>query len=269
MLFRSVLTAAHQSAEPTRLAAPLAQQIGLLSALSTDELLVVPLPSEQAMPSLLLLDRSLQLTPIELENDRGKAATLALLGATLQENLLLRRRQQRATKFAGTDPLTRLANRRVGLAALDRELARAERTDRPLTVLMCDLDHFKQLNDTFGHQQGDVALQAAADVLRHSVRKSDVVCRYGGEEFLVVLAETSADEATVLAARLFTAIAAQGERIGLPLTMSIGLTSWRPGDAATDLLSRADTALYASKGHGRNGFSADVEPVDELPAQPR
>jgi diguanylate cyclase (GGDEF)-like protein len=128
---------------------------------------------------------------------------------------------------------------------------------------MCDLDHFKRLNDTLGHVRGDAALRSTADVLRHSVRKSDTVCRYGGEEFLVVLPDTTPDEATVLAARMFTAVQARGETLGLPITISIGLTCCRPGDTLETILMRADHALYASKGHGRNRFSADIE-ADEV-----
>ena len=263
----AALRTAQQTGDPVLLQAPFGPPAGLLGVLSTDELLAVPMNRELAQPAFLLLDRSVQLTPIELGTDQAKAQTLGIMGSMLHESLLLRRRQQRAQKFAVTDPLTRLSNRRMGLAALEREVARAERSGRQLTVLMCDLDHFKQLNDAYGHLQGDVALQAAADVLRQTVRRGDVVCRYGGEEFLVVLAETSPDEAAVLAARLFTAIAAHGEQLGLPLTVSIGLTSYRAGDTAAALLQRADGALYASKGHGRNRFSADVDATD-LPPVP-
>jgi diguanylate cyclase (GGDEF)-like protein len=237
---------------------------GLLSALACDELLAVPLNRDFQLPAFLLLDRSLTLQPIELGSELAMVSTLGMTGGLLNENLLLRRRRQRAQKFALTDPLTRLFNRRMGLSALEQEVARAQRSQRPLTVLMCDLDHFKQLNDTLGHLQGDVALRATADVLRQTLRKSDTICRYGGEEFLVVLADTTADEATVLATRLFTAIAGRGEQLGLPLTVSIGLTTYRPGDSVEAILHRADHALYASKGHGRNRFSADVD-AEERP----
>lgn len=236
---------------------------GLLAALACDELLAVPLNREFHLPAFLLLDRSLTLQPIDLEADLAMASTLGMAGGLLNENLLLRRRRQRAQKFALTDPLTRLFNRRMGLSALEQELARAQRSQRPLTVLMCDLDHFKQLNDTLGHLQGDMALRATADVLRQTLRKSDTICRYGGEEFLVVLTDTTADEATVLATRLFTAIAGRGEQLGLPLTVSVGLTTFRAGDTVETILHRADHALYASKGHGRNRFSADVEAIDD------
>lgn len=250
---------------PAHLVATLGQRHGVLGTLGADELLAVPLNREFALPAFLLLDRSVTLAPIDHDRDVTLASTLGMTGSLLNENLLLRRRRQRAQKFAVIDPLTRLYNRRMGLAALEREVARTERTRRPLTVLMCDLDHFKHLNDTYGHLQGDVALRAAADVLRQTLRRSDVICRFGGEEFLVVLAETAPDDATVLAARLFVAIEAAGHALGLPMTISIGLTSHRPGDRAEDLLHRADGALYASKDHGRNRFSADIDVLDDVP----
>jgi diguanylate cyclase (GGDEF)-like protein len=259
----AVLEAALKSEYPCHLIGEIGRANSLLAALSCDELLAVPLNRDFLQPAFLLLDRSLTLAPIELELDRSMAMTLGMTGALLNENLLLRRRRQRAQKFAFTDPLTRLFNRRMGLTSLEQEVARAQRSQRPLTVLMCDLDHFKQLNDTLGHLQGDSALRATADVLRQTLRKSDMICRYGGEEFLVVCADTTPDEATVLATRLFTAIAARGEQLGLPLTVSIGLTTFRPDDTVEAMLQRADRALYASKGQGRNRFSADIESHDD------
>lgn len=236
---------------------------GLLGTLSTDELLAIPFNTDFATPAFLLLDRSLTLAPIQTKKDMTLATMLGMTGTLLIENLLLRRRGQRAQKFALTDPLTRLFNRRMGMHTLEQSIARTNRNGTPLTVLMCDLDHFKRLNDTLGHVRGDAALRSTADVLRHSVRKSDTVCRYGGEEFLVVLPDTTPDEATVLAARMFTAVQARGETLGLPITISIGLTCCRPGDTLETILMRADHALYASKGHGRNRFSADIE-ADEV-----
>jgi diguanylate cyclase (GGDEF)-like protein len=91
------------------------------------------------------------------------------------------------------------------------------------------------------------------------VRSSDTVCRYGGEEFLAILPQTSTDEATILATRLFTAVADAGSQAQLPLTVSIGLSSLRPGDSLDSLVARADHALYVSKSRGRNRFSVDTE----------
>ena len=237
----------------------------LLRGLSTDELLAVPLNHEFDKPSLLLLDRSLTLTPLGDEQELHVAKALGMTGSLLVQNLLLRRRRQRAQKFALTDPLTHLFNRRMGILSLEQAVARTERDRSPLTVLMCDLDHFKNLNDKHGHLQGDAALRATAHVLRSSVRANDTVCRYGGEEFLVVLPDTTPDEATVLATRMFTAVQARGEALALPLTISIGLTCYRYGDTVESILYRSDRALYASKDYGRNRFSVDVEVEDTDP----
>jgi len=238
----------------------------LLRALAVDELLAVPVNGDFERPSFLLLDRSLTLKAFDERADAPAARALGLTGSLLIQNLLLRRRRQRAQKFALTDPLTRLFNRRMGIHALEQAVARTERDRSPLTVLMCDLDHFKQLNDTHGHLQGDAALRATADVLRTMVRRNDTVCRYGGEEFLVMLPDTTPDEATVLATRMFTAVHARGETLELPLSVSIGLTCHRFGDSVESMLLRADRALYASKDYGRNRFSADVDYEDDVPA---
>ena len=203
---------------------------------------------------------ALSARPLQLLRESELIATLAVSAAMRMQNLLLQRRCRRAQKFALTDPLTRLFNRRMGITSLDQAIARSHRSGVDLTVLMIDLDQFKKLNDTYGHVQGDQALRATADVLRKTLRRSDTICRYGGEEFMVVLPETSAEESAVLAARLFTAVEARGHEEKLPITVSIGQASVRQEDSAESLLNRADRALYASKAGGRNRFSiADEE----------
>ena len=241
---------------------------GLLPMLSSDELLVIPLNCEFQTPAFLILDRSITMTPITVANDITMTTMLGMTGSLMIENLLQRRQRERAQKCAMTDPLTHLFNRRMGILALDQLVASIRRDQRPLTILMCDLDHFKKLNDTFGHASGDAAICATANMLRESVRKSDTVCRYGGEEFLVVLPDTTPDEAIVLAARMFTAVRECGEALDMPITISIGLTSHRKNDTIESILMRADHALYASKDFGRNRFSVDVE-CDEEPETPK
>lgn len=232
----------------------------LLRLLGADEALVVPLNGEFALPSLLVMDRALSGAPIHPAVDSSGAQALAGTTSILIQNLLLKRQRARAQQYALTDPLTRLLNRGVGIQRLAQELSRAERSGQPLTVLMLDMDDFKRLNDTRGHLVGDQALRATADVLRKTLRRSDVVCRYGGEEFMVVLPETSIEEASVTATRIFTAVEDCGAAMSLPLTISIGLASVRTDDDQVEsVLVRADRALYASKARGRNRFSVDGE----------
>lgn len=231
---------------------------GLLAALGAEEALLLPVNREFATPGFLLLDRAASTRPVT-DADLEKAAPLGQTCSLMVENLLLTLRLIRAQEFALTDALTRSYNRGMGMRTLEQEIARSRRNGLPLTVLMIDLDEFKKLNDRYGHLQGDVALRATADQLRKTVRRTDTVCRYGGEEFMIVLPETTPEDASVLAARLFTGVEECGKEVNLPITISIGLSSMRAGDDASKILERADRALYASKNQGRNRFSIDVD----------
>ncbi len=231
---------------------------GLLDALGVDDLLCVPMNNSFQYPSFLLLDRTLTRRPVIEDDDLRAATALASTASILNENLLLKKVGLRSRRFALTDPLTRLYNRGVGLGTLEREISRASRTGAPLTLLMLDLDEFKKLNDSFGHVKGDSALRLCADVMRKALRKQDTICRYGGEEFMVVLPETTIERASIIATRLFTAVESAGVSQGLPLTVSVGLTQvLTDRDTVESVLTRADRALYASKSRGRNRFSVD------------
>lgn len=231
---------------------------GLLHTLGSDALLCVPMNVTFHMPSFLVLDRTLTGRPVCEDQDIKNARALAGTASILNENLLLKKRAQRSQRFALTDPLTRLFNRGVGMTTLDRELSRARRSEQPLTLMMLDLDEFKQLNDQHGHMRGDQALRLTAEVLRKTLRKQDTVCRYGGEEFMVVLPETTIEQASVIATRIFTAVESVGKAHSLPLTISVGLTQVLvEKDSVETVLNRADHALYASKERGRNRFSVD------------
>jgi two-component system, cell cycle response regulator len=156
-----------------------------------------------------------------------------------------------------TDPLTSLWNYRYLTLALGHEIERATRFDRPLTVLMLDLDRFKQINDHYGHQVGDAVLIELAGRMRTEVREVDTVARYGGEEFVVVLPETDATGAARAAERLGTAIRSSrfcaDSRHPLVVTASIGVAVFPDhGSTASRLLRSADDALYAAKDGGRD-----------------
>jgi diguanylate cyclase (GGDEF)-like protein len=165
---------------------------------------------------------------------------------------------ERLEAMAMTDPLTGLANRRAVEAALGRDLARSDRDGTWLSVVALDVDHFKRVNDTYGHAGGDQVLVALGDILRTGLRAGDLAGRVGGEEFLTILPGTDADGAVIAAERLRMRIAAQ--RLALPagelcFTSSLGVASVRgPGclRGAKQLIERADAALYEAKRGGRN-----------------
>ena len=167
----------------------------------------------------------------------------------------LRRRAEAASEMSKTDALTGLRNRYGLQRSLQRELAEARRYARPLSCLLLDIDFFKSVNDNYGHAAGDTALMQVARVLTEAVRGSDVVCRYGGEEFLVLVPETNLDGATALAEKIRLAVSLRvfgdGERV-FSLTLSVGAAQLRLNESGNDMIARADEALYQAKQSGRN-----------------
>ena len=171
------------------------------------------------------------------------AAELALTNRRLQQAAL-------------TDPLTLLANRRAGLHALAQAWSAATRHADPLTLLSFDIDHFKSINDEHGHAAGDLVLQQVAQVLGEASRKEDTVCRWGGEEFLVISPKLSLSEGVMAGERLRKAIACLAltyDGKALSVQASVGVASWEAGLADQDeLIAQVDRALYAAKAGGRN-----------------
>jgi two-component system, cell cycle response regulator len=170
-----------------------------------------------------------------------------------------RRRAEAASEMSMTDALTGLLNRYGFHRALQRELSEARRYSRPLSCLLIDLDYFKRVNDTYGHAAGDTALLQMGRVLTEAVRGSDVVCRYGGEEFLVLAPETALEGALALADKIRLTVSARlfgdGERV-FELTLSVGAAQLLPGESGNDMIARADEALYQAKQAGRNRVAA-------------
>jgi len=175
-------------------------------------------------------------------------SVLALLAA--QAALVIERGELQ--RSARTDGLTGLPNRRAFEDSLRREMNRANRLSTPLAVALLDLDGFKQLNDTAGHAAGDAALRAAADAWSHALRSIDVLARWGGDEFAVMLPNCDITQAEEVLDRMRAATPSG-------LGASIGVTEWHARESADDLVGRADTALYASKRGGRNRTTA-MEP---------
>lgn len=212
--------------------------------------LCVPLAAHNEMIGVLTFDGENAPTAEERRNAlaAGERLALALANLRLQESL----RTQ-----AIRDPLTGLFNRRYLEVSLERELQRARRRSLPLAVLMLDVDHFKRFNDDHGHEAGDALLAQLGEVLKRATRAEDIACRYGGEEFTVILQETDAAVAQRRAESIRKATAEMSllhrQQQLPPVTVSIGIAVF-PGDGNTpeDLLRRADSALYRAKKSGRD-----------------
>jgi len=151
-------------------------------------------------------------------------------------------------QMANTDSLTRLPNRRELNRLLEDYLA----SRQTFTLILVDIDHFKLINDTFGHDQGDSILQEISDCLHHQIRAGDVIGRWGGEEFLIMTRESEAQSALQLAERLRQTVEAYDFSASIPVTASFGVTLATQHDTPHTLVKRADLALYRAKGNGRN-----------------
>jgi len=213
----------------------------------TDDYLTKPLTPKLFFARLRAAQRVVQLQE-ELAFDREQ-----MVRFSNELSIANKRLQQQAL----TDALTDLPNRRFAMERLEQEWALTQRGERALSCMMLDIDHFKKINDTFGHQLGDEALKQVADALRKTARAQDVVCRYGGEEFLVICPDTGATAAYQAAERMRVSVeslrmlAPDGRH--MPLTLSIGVAEKGEGIADMNaLINRADDSLYAAKTQGRN-----------------
>ena len=191
----------------------------------------------------------------EAAEDNAQRAEAACL---LLEREITERRQleERLRRLATIDDLTGALNRAEAIAAAQGELELARQSDQNLTVLMLDVDHFKSINDRYGHAGGDQALRHLVAVLRAGVRQVDLVGRLGGEEFLVVLPGSSPEAARIVAERLRSRVAETPQPFGdrlIAMTVSIGIASRRDADRSVEqIIARADAALYRAKDEGRN-----------------
>jgi len=179
-----------------------------------------------------------------------------LLGSLLANCTVPSIERARLERLAVTDSRTRTFNRRYLVPRLEAEMARASRQGSPLSVLLMDLDHFKQVNDDHGHAAGDQVLEGFADRVRTATRAQDVLVRWGGEEFVLVMPDTSEELAAKVAERIRSHVAATPIRVAkgadITQTVSIGTATWAPGESAKSLEGRADAAMYEAKRQGRD-----------------
>jgi diguanylate cyclase (GGDEF)-like protein/PAS domain S-box-containing protein len=224
----------------------------------------VPLTIEGSSPGLLHICH-LEGTSAPIHEQQVLLATMAadLIGLALSNIQLREHLRDQSIR----DPLTGLYNRRYLNETLPRELQRSMRLQQPLGIMLLDVDHFKRINDTYGHQVGDAVLRMLGSFLHQRTRRGDLVCRYGGEEILLVLPNTALEQATVYAEQLRQSIEElAGDYEGEPLphfTVSIGVAAVpEHGSAGETLVPAADQALYRAKAEGRNRVCvADANPV--------
>lgn len=165
--------------------------------------------------------------------------------------------QKKLVDMAITDGLTGLLNRKTGIERMEEEISRADRSGQSLTCIMLDIDYFKKINDEYGHLAGDQVLRDVADVLKRSTRKHDVVCRYGGEEFMIIISDASQASVVAVAEKMRVALKEHVVHFGvteIKITASFGVAfASRAGNKTTDLIiNYADDALYAAKLDGRD-----------------
>jgi two-component system cell cycle response regulator len=214
---------------------------------------------------------TLAVAPTARGLSRDDRKMLALVASELAGPLQMCALYEDAQRMATTDALTGLLNRRAFLDAVERERARSDRHVLPFSLLLLDLDHFKAVNDTNGHAAGDAVLKGVANVLTRVARKSDVVARWGGEEFVVALPQTGEAGARVAGERVRRGIAEatyalpSGE--ALRMTASVGVSSAESPWALESIVGAADAAMYSAKSRGRNRVEA--LPADALPLSAR
>jgi diguanylate cyclase len=185
----------------------------------------------------------------------------------------LKERLESVRRESLTDQLTGIANRKAFDTELDEAIDRANESGEPLCLMMCDIDHFKKFNDTWGHQTGDQVLRLVATCLTENVKGRDTAARYGGEEFAVILPQTALDDARNLADQIRNKVESKklvkkstGDILGV-ITLSVGLALLKPDETAVELIQRADSCLYSAKRRGRNRVvSEDDGPIDATAA---
>ena len=249
------------------------EDVWVVANIGTHQQVILPARPGDEQPRQLLGDEPGQWATFPLKAD---GQTVGVLGVETSKRGITAREWRMLTAVSGVlaralktseafeamreatlvDPLTGCATRAEGMRRFEAELRRAERSKTSLGVLMIDLDHFKSINDRYGHNTGDAVLSAVGETLLSTLRASDIRCRWGGEEFLIVLPESTIERARSAAEALRQRIANTTVRDGantVHVTTSVGITITRPGETDIPrLLGRADAALYQAKSEGRN-----------------
>ena len=222
-----------------------------LGKLQPGSIVLLPLMAKQRPVGLSIMACDLQeVNPAQMK----KLESLRTIAAPYLDNSML---HQKITELAAIDDLTLILNRRFGMRRLREEFSRSARHGSPMSVLMIDIDHFKNFNDTFGHDAGDAVLKVVASILNSNLRTEDMVCRYGGEEFLLLLSGAGMNDSAVIGERIRRVIEAEQIKwagSSLSIAVSIGVATYPIVRASVceELITYADKALYVAKESGRN-----------------
>ncbi|MBN1543452.1 GGDEF domain-containing protein [candidate division KSB1 bacterium] len=236
----------------------IADQLPRFSQMQSGALLCLPLcPLQDQVIGFIVFGKAIRESFSQEEIERFRLLTNHVASVLHKANIY-----QNTKELAFTDELTGIFNRRYFNQRYQREIGRAKRYKRMLSVLMIDIDHFKKFNDTLGHMQGDRALKEMAGLFEDNIRKADILCRYGGEEFVVILPEIHLEQALTVAEKLRKRVKNRnfiGEQHlpGGKVTISIGAAAFpENGSTADEVLNKADLALYAAKQQGRDKVTA-------------
>ena len=204
-----------------------------------------------------IIDITGEIHSAEKSVDRGLWLTISIIFSGMFGRFFLKKYTELTNQLKNEnsqDPLTSLLNRRGLNLHFDNELDNADMSSKPLSVALIDIDYFKKVNDMYGHDIGDICLIEIANILSQTIRKQDIIARFGGEEFIIILPNTAIDEALAVAEKLRELISKEKfSHFNLPLTITIGVTErHKENDNALKIVKRADKALYKGKGKGRN-----------------
>ena len=194
------------------------------------------------------------------ERTADLAETNELLLADIAER---KRTEEELQHYSERDHLTMIYNRRKFFELLETEISKAKRYARPLTLIMLDIDHFKKVNDKYGHNIGDLVLKTTANIAGDIIRKVDILARYGGDEFMILSPETDIEEAVVMVERIRVAVETHSYTAGVKITISAGVAEWSGEESQLAFIKIADDMLYVAKNMGRNR----VEAAERRPRQ--
>jgi diguanylate cyclase (GGDEF)-like protein/putative nucleotidyltransferase with HDIG domain len=235
----------------------------VVDILGVKEAVAAPVVVNERAQGIIIADTFLSGRPTTPEHVEALGLVCLEAGMAVENRQLISRSKE-LQELAEKDELTSVNNRRYAIQMCKQELDRAQQEQSPLSIVMIDIDHFKRFNDTYGHQAGDFVLREVAKRIEATSRKSDMIGRYGGEEFLVLLPDTPLERCIVYAERLRSVIEDYGKEIkqifpACNLTISIGVTSLKHPDTENleDFIERVDKALYSAKERGRNRVCVD------------